>query len=226
MTDKEQPPSIAEQIDADEGLKSKRKMLVVVSLILLALLFSGAKVEEANTFILKISFDNQHGISLLLVLSVIFLLIRYHNYASKYRDLLYKLWSNRLIAHPFFLRANEDGSKLFGLIVDIAPPGFVPEPHSDNDQHSGFAYKCQFPLIRKISYWAENQYPNYESEARVGWRNYLSVLRLEAQYRVNALFSHREHLDILAPYALGMLAIVSYFFNAELQSVLGMLTVR
>jgi hypothetical protein len=48
---------LLEQIDIDQGLASKRKTLTIVSLIMLAMQFSGAKVVEANTFILKLSFS-------------------------------------------------------------------------------------------------------------------------------------------------------------------------
>ena len=75
MTEKKKEPTITELIDQDEGLKSKRKLLTVTSLILLVLTFSGAKVEEANTFILKLKFDNQSGIAILLILAIFFLLI-------------------------------------------------------------------------------------------------------------------------------------------------------
>ncbi len=63
-------------IDRDEGLKAKRKLLIVASCILLALSFSGATIDEANTFIFKIKFTNQNGLGILLVLSIVFLMIR------------------------------------------------------------------------------------------------------------------------------------------------------
>ncbi|WP_180709587.1 hypothetical protein [Vibrio parahaemolyticus] len=37
-------------IDSYEGLKAKRKLLIMASCILLALSFSGATIDEANTF--------------------------------------------------------------------------------------------------------------------------------------------------------------------------------
>ena len=61
---------LTQAIDNDAGLQSKRKLLTVASLILLALSFSGATIDEANTFIFKIKFANQNGLGILLVLSI------------------------------------------------------------------------------------------------------------------------------------------------------------
>jgi len=89
-------------IDLDEGLKAKRKLLTVTSIILLALSFTGAQVQEANTFILKLKFANQNGLGILFVLSILFLMVRYYNYAKPYHDKLYERWTNRLFARPHF----------------------------------------------------------------------------------------------------------------------------
>ncbi|UIL59074.1 hypothetical protein [Vibrio harveyi] len=51
------------QIAADEGLKAKRRNLVMLSAVLIALNFSGAVIKEANTFLFKIEFTDQHGIN-------------------------------------------------------------------------------------------------------------------------------------------------------------------
>lgn len=226
MTKEKAQPTITELIDTDEGLKSKRKLLTITSLILLALTFSGAKVEEANTFILKLKFENQNGIAILLVLSTIFLLLRYHNYASKYHRLCHEAWINRLNKEPIFLNVNPYDSTVDGLVCKRSPKGFDPEACHRNKYDWRFSYKCQFPLVRKIQYWAHDEYAMNNAEVRVGWKNYLKVVRLEIKYRYAAFFSNREQLDILAPYALGFCAIFSYFYHSELQIILNMLAVK
>jgi len=226
MVEKEKEPTITELIDQDEGLKSKRKLLTITSLILLALTFSGAKVEEANTFILKLKFDNQSGIAILLVLATIFLLIRYHNYASKYHRLCHEAWINRLNKEPFFYIVNSYDSTVNGLVSNISPKGYEPEECHNNQYDWRFSYKCQFPLIRKIQYWAHDEHTMNRAEVRVGWENYFTVILLELKHRYSAFFSNREQLDILAPYGLGLVAISSYFFTDTLQVILNAFAVK
>ena len=73
---------LKKRIDSDTGLRAKRKYLTIVALLMLGIQFSGAKLEEANTFILKFSFSHQNGIAFLLLMSILFLLVRYYNYAA------------------------------------------------------------------------------------------------------------------------------------------------
>jgi hypothetical protein len=52
------------------------------------------------------------------------------------------------------------------------------------------------------------------------------VYRLELKYQLPSFFTHRENLDILAPYVLGVVAILSYFFHEQLQVALTFLSVK
>ena len=60
-------------IDEDQGLKSKRNILVVVSIVMIVLNCSGAVIQEANTFIFKISFTNHVGLSQFMAVAIVFL---------------------------------------------------------------------------------------------------------------------------------------------------------
>ncbi|MGE8351167.1 MAG: hypothetical protein ACN6P5_11510, partial [Pseudomonas protegens] len=84
-------------MDEDAGFKSKRRALTFVSLLLLALVVSGAEIKEANTFIFKIEFTNHVGLRYLLVLAVLSCLFRYYAYSEKYNAQLFKFWSDRLL---------------------------------------------------------------------------------------------------------------------------------
>jgi len=223
----EQPKqlTITEQIDADEGLMSKRKLLTVTSLILLALSFSGAKVEEANTFILKLSFENQHGISVLLVLAVFFLSIRYFNYAKPYHRQLYELWSSRMLADSYFILHDPHGGDPVGLIVEKEPKDLNVEEVRYEGGGMSCSYKCSRIFTRALSYSVWNRHEEYEIDVNVGREHYLQCLRLEAGYQFESFFSYRENLDIQAPYLLAVLSILSYFFNEQLQLVLNLLSV-
>ncbi|WP_447074290.1 hypothetical protein [Vibrio alginolyticus] len=217
---------LTESIDSDEGLQSKRKLLTVASLTLLALSFSGATIDEANTFIFKIKFANQNGLGILLVLSIIFLMVRYYNYAKPYHDKLYSIWSGRLVnSHYFYSRSPHDDQDA-GIVADSRCSELDARLTEDvrRWEHN---YKCGLPFTRYIvHYWGYN---DHEDEDRMdsvniyvhfGLKVYLVSLWLEAKEQVTSFFTHRENLDILAPYMLGSLAIVSYYFNAELMDLL------
>lgn len=173
MAEKKAELSITQQIDADEGLKSKRKLLVFASLVLLALSVSGAKIEEANTFVFNIKFENQSGIGVLLVLSILFLMVRYYNYARPYHSQLYKLWSDRMLKHPYFLSHDYHIDDFSGLVVEKAPKesrlADLPHAHGhiDEDGHD-WAYKSNSPFIRRIRYYWHDQHDDHERLVFVG----------------------------------------------------------
>lgn len=216
-------PTITELIDGDEGLKSQRKVLTITSLILLALTFSGAKVEEANTFILKLKFENQNGIVVLLVLAIMFLLIRYYNYAKPYHEKLFREWSGRMLKEPYFYLPCHHSDTITGLVHDLAPKN-VKADQLDPWKWYTFNYEIGF-IKRGIRFSWTDQHDSYHEFVSVGWKNYLSVLTYEVRYRIKRYFNHRENLDILAPYFLGVLAISSYFLHEQLNSILSALSV-
>lgn len=222
---------LTKAIDDDKGLQSKRRLLTIVSLILLALSFSGATIAEANTFIFKLSFTNQNGLGILLVLSIIFLMIRYYNYAKPYHDKLYNLWTKRLLSQPFFFcyipHEPEDAS---GLVADSRHEEIGYRLREDGFNWS-YTYKCKWFFRRYIVHeWGSYQHEDDDNSdlaniySKFGLRAYLKALRLEAIEQFRSFFTHRENLDILAPYMLGCLAIASYYFNAELMDLLKFMT--
>jgi hypothetical protein len=221
------PLTLTQRIDADEGLKSKRKLLTVVSLILLAIAFSGAKVVEANTFIMKISFTNQNGIAYLLLLSILFLMIRYFNYARPYHDELYKLWTERMLNNHYFYSRHPFEDEVAGLIMSKIPDAINIEAIRYEGGSFNFEYSCSWLFVRKFTYsWADSKEADYEMKSiRVGWENYIYVLALEAKYQVSSFFTHRENLDILAPYLLGAFSIISFIYNKQIIEILKGFTV-
>lgn len=221
MVEKNVPPTITEQIDADAGLKYQRKLLIATSLIILVLSFSGATIGEANTFILKLEFENEYGISILLCLGVAFLLLRYYNYAYKYHQQLHELWSDRLIRDPFFIDQEFETGEHYGYLVDMEPKGFSVEAFRYEDTEWSYHYVCRPILRRKIAYSWNNQHEYGSTEhVNIEWKNYPKILGLEAKYQFKCLVTHRENLDILSPYFLAFLAMLSYVFKEELKCVL------
>lgn len=216
------PLTLTQRIDADEGLKPKRKLLTVVSLILLAIAFSGAKVVDANTFIMKISFTNQNGIACLLLLSIAFLMIRYYNYARPYHDELYKAWTTRMLDAPFFYATHPYEDEVAGLVMARVPKCINIDSIRYENGSFQFQYKCSWLFVRELSYtWSDSREDEYQKiDVRVGWRHYFQVLFFETKYQAFSFFTHRENLDILAPYILGCFSILSFIFNKEMIEIL------
>lgn len=214
-------------IDSDEGLQSKRKLLVMVCVTFLALNLSGATLEEANTFIFKITFSNYAGLSYLFVAGVIFLTLRYYSYAQDHQSKLYDLWSGRLLAdYKVFIYDHED-EEVRGLLGNAIKVYGGDEPGiRDAKYHiSGF-------FQRSICYPSEGMddvrgpysYTEYISLSKFNekWRpkHYLWLLILELKYQLEATFKYRESLDLLAPYLLSISAIVSYILKSRILSLL------
>ncbi len=216
---------IVADIDSDEGLKSKRKSLTVASVTLLALSFSGATIEEANTFIFKIKFPEHNGLGILLVLAIFCLMVRYYNYAVVYHEKLYERWSQRLLNHPSVYYVCPHSDALYGYMAKHLP---VNDDYVRHYQIS-WSYKCRFPFRRSVVFrWTDNysveQVASWNIRRKSGFKVYLHVLWLEAKEQSSSFLRHRENLDILAPYVLGCLAIGSYFFKMDLMDLLLFLT--
>jgi hypothetical protein len=215
---------LKKRIDSDTGLRAKRKHLTIVAIIMLGIQFSGAKLEEANTFILKFSFAHQNGIAFLLLMAILFLLVRYYNYASPYHDELFKKWSDRLLHEPLLYSYCPHSTEQTGLIIDIAENklniNMETIKHSEYDTLD-WEYKCRLLFVRYIIYSIGNRHETYTETINlfknVSIRNYLKILSYEFKYQLSSFFIHRENLDILAPYLLALSAMCSYFYADKIQ---------
>jgi hypothetical protein len=224
------PVTLIQRIDADEGLKAKRKLLTVVSLILLAIAFSGAKVVEANTFIMKITFTNQNGISYLLLLSIAFLMIRYYNYARPYHDELYNAWTKRMCEKTLYVNHAVDDHYIPGLMTHLSPDELCYESCKRSSYgfwHYSYAYK--WLILREIKFFWSNDGESHNQEvvsllSKTSPWDYFKLLVLESKYQMTSFFTHRENLDILSPYLLGCFSILSFIFNKEIIEILKGLT--
>ncbi|MEZ9860527.1 hypothetical protein AB4381_18860 [Vibrio splendidus] len=222
MTKEVDTKSFIDRFDADDKLTAKGKVLTTVSLVLLALEASGATMKEANTFIFKIEFAHQNNIAYLLLAAVIYLTVRYRNYAKPYHNELFLLWSERMMKNKdvFHYSHREEAVKgLLGQAFDLCggdEPGI---------QHSSYAVSGF--LRRGINYpavwrgesgegeWIEEYYDEYFSLLSFNkkWTvsKYIRLLSTEFKYRLSAFVNDREHLDILSPYMFSVLAILSVF---------------
>jgi len=216
--------------DNDQGLASKRKWLVNASAILLAISFSGAKIEEANTFIFKIEFTHQDGLGTLLAFTIMFFMIRYYSYAKPYQDQLYAIWTERLVSRPYFYLYCQYSDGISGVVPDSRPSKIKGE-YNDNVRDWSFRYICGWPFFRFIEHkWIDLECGGDIQQSAVniynnlGLKVYSKCLCLEAREQIKSVFIHRENLDILLPYFIGGFAVASHFFNSQLLLVLKLIT--
>lgn len=217
---------LSAKLDSDKGLAKSRKYLMFISLILLALVFSGATVTEANTFLFKLEFTNVGGIQNLLMLSIAFLLVRYYSNASNYHEAVYKDWTNRLLKNDSFYYVCEHSDVESGYLVDIAPDyvGFNdPSFAYDNNEHADWSFHINLLLNAQIQFDLHTQHGHVNND-RVylfqpkhplkSFKAFVLVFKtwLEAQSK------HPESLEIYAPYFIAFLAVGLCIFQQSLGS--------
>ncbi|WP_211829258.1 PQ-loop repeat-containing protein [Kistimonas asteriae] len=201
------------KIDEDEGLQGKRKSLVGLSILMLAINFTGATFKEANTFIFKIEFTNQSGLSYFLLLAVAFLLIRYYTYAHHYHEELYKLWSSRMLRDRKIFYYHYEAESVNGLLANAINVCGGDEPGIQASKyHITGIFKRG--LLYPTSHHHEDGIEEYEELISLtnftnDWRraDYLKLLAYEFKYQFTAFFKYRENLDLVGPYLLGIAAL-------------------
>ncbi len=213
----EEKSDIAKAIDSDENFRSKKRVVVILSIILLALVFTGAEIKEANTLIFKIDFKNQSGLGWFMFSAIIVSLLRYNNYARPYKDQLYSLWSNRLLGRPEIYYVHPVIDEPEGYEIELFPKDyeyFLKKDHAEIYT----AYVCRFPFRRYFEYeYGENMCENLERVSL--WSNkkiYFHVLWLEFKERIKTLTGHREFLDVYSPYFLASTAIFLFIIKDKI----------
>ncbi len=202
------------KLDTDEGLQGKRKLLVGLSILMLAINFTGAVFKEANTFIFKIEFTNQSGLSYFLLLAVLFLLIRYYTYAHHYHEELYKLWSSRMLRDRKILHYHYEAERVDGLLMHAINVWGGDEPGIQASKYH-ITGLFQRGLLYPTEHHHEDGIEEYEelislTNFKDGWRkrDYIKLLGYEFKYQFTAFFKYRENLDLVGPYLLGVSALI------------------
>ncbi|WP_419534747.1 hypothetical protein [Endozoicomonas sp.] len=214
------------KLDEDEGLQSKRKLLVGLSILMLVINFTGAVFKEANTFIFKIEFTNQSGLSYFLILAVFFLLIRYYTYAHHYHEELYKLWSSRMLTDRKIFHYHYRDEIIEGLLGKAVNVFGGDEPGIQESKYHitglfqrGLAYPTEHHHEDGVEEYDELiSLTNFKDD----WRkiHYLKLLAYEFKYQFTAFFKYRENLDLVGPYILGIAALILTIWKLKLFSSL------
>lgn len=213
---------LSQKIADDTGLAKSRKYLVFVSLILLALTFSGAKITEANTFLFKLTFTNSEGIIDLLLLCIAFLVIRYYSHAAKYHKAIYEDWTSRLLEHEYFYYRCEHSDGESGYLVEIAPnyAGYNDDDFRYGDEHENrkVTFHANWFLNAQVQYDFFNRHGHMKDQKVYLFRfstlfATCKALWLVHKVWVDAQFRYRESLGIYAPYLIFLIAASSAVLN-------------
>jgi len=212
-------------MDEDKAFQSKRKALIFVSLLLLALVASGAQIKEANTFIFKIEFAYHEGLRYLLVAAVVVCMLRYYSYSESYNNHLFSIWTGRLLSDYAVYHFDPEGPCTSGL-AGSKPAIYVGDKYDvDNPKYrkDGFfkrsigfrtteidEYRGQVYFDR---YFSLNEYDDQWSK-----QDFRKLLRVEFKYRIQALLKHRETLDLWSPYLLAVSSLVVFGLQIALHS--------
>jgi len=220
MVDKEQV-NYRNLIDDDEGLQSKKKILSILSILLIAINFTGAKFQEANTFIFKIEFTNQDGLSHLLLLSVVFSLIRYFSHAHVYHEELRALWCARLLKDKLKVLYGPDYScsDCRGFLAPAIDVCIDDEPGVKDSSYviTGlFQREIQYPSVYRDED-GRNETTDVIKLTKFNdkWKrkDFFKLLLIENKYQFSGIIKYRENLDLLGPYVLGVSALLLTLFS-------------
>ncbi len=227
MIDKE-PNSLTlkERIDADKGLKSKRVILTALSLVLLAVTFTGAVIEKANTFIFEINFKHTEELSLLIASAIFFLLIHYYSYARKYHQELTEMWKKDFRADDHINYECGSG-ECFGLMADIAPDEYKDGHYYANEYKWDASYTSKFLILRYFIFTKHDVQHGIDVECDkvniltdIGVKGYLIALWTEFKHKLLGFVRYSENLDVKFPYLLGLISLASLVYQEQLQSLL------
>jgi len=223
-----------EQMKTDDEFKSKRNQLTIISILLMAMSLSDAQIKEANTFIFKIEFSNTHAFGWLVLLGVIVLTIRYYSVAFKYHRQLFKMWADELIKDYRVLTYHYDHkeTRLYvphGLLTKMNEEALSMDLTHDEYEKKiiDLEYRVNGILKRVVCYHIN--VGDYIDNVRVDLNKYSDswtkhdfreILKIEIEYRFNALFRRTEQLDILLPYIISLLAILSFVFKHQIINLL------
>ncbi|MNZ02308.1 hypothetical protein D3C78_189480 [compost metagenome] len=221
-----------ESMNEDSDLRAKRKLLIIISVLLMAMSVSGATLLEANTFIFKIGFSNTEGLGYLLFIGNLTLTVRYYSVAYQYHVKLYDMWANEMISDSqVFGYTCDDDHYIYprGLLskIEVFSKGFNEFQRPEENELHKFVLKYEVSglFMRAVSY--ECDMGEYHKIERVslssfgngwGYRDFFKILKFELKYQSNALFRRAEYLEILLPYIISILSMLSFIFKTNIQA--------
>ena len=226
----EKEDSLTDKMKKDSDFQSKRKQLIIVSILLMAMSLSDASLKEANTFIFKIDFSNSAAFGWLVFVGVIVLMIRYYSFAFKYHSYLYDVWANAMMQDRRVFVYYYDDEKT----NDYIPRGLLSKlkDHSCSSRIGGHVferyklepkYKINGILKRGITYDYDSGFDiTIEdvslNEFNENWtrKDLYNLLKIEFEHQKNAVLQQPEYLDISLPYLIASLSLISFIFKHQI----------
>ncbi|MCF5901534.1 hypothetical protein [Aeromonas veronii] len=231
----EKEDSLTDKMKKDSEFQSKRKQLIVVSILLMAISLSDAQLKEANTFIFKIDFSNTAAFGWMMFFGVIVLIIRYYSFAFKYHSYLYDVWANAMMKDRRVLVYYFDDNS-----CDYIPHGLLSKlkDHSCSSNIDGHSfekykvepkYKVNGILKRGITYDYDSGYDITTEEVNLNefharWtkRDLYELLKVEFEHQKDAIFRRPEYLDISLPYFIATLSLICFIFKYQILYLLAL----
>ncbi|MDA5563300.1 hypothetical protein PJK54_06440 [Cobetia sp. MMG027] len=205
------------KMDDDKGFLYHRRLLLIFSTILLALSIGGASILEANTFIFKIKFTNPDGLNYIIVGTVVYFILRYYAYAEEYRKHLVKLTFSRMMNDYRVFSYDSRNESIRGLLGKKIELWVGDEPGVLD------AIYIVSGVFRRSILYESNAVDEEEGEYLVNvciclneysgdWRrkDFIKLLSYELKYTLASIFKHREYLDVMFPFLLSIISVVSF----------------
>lgn len=223
----------------DNRFISARKHLIILSILFLTINVSAARLLEANTFIFKVSFENSAGLNVILFFGVIVLTVRYFSAAYIYHDKLFGLWTNDMLSdRAMILSYREvDGTTFASGEYKKVIQGFLVKHQELNElltlnleqssRDLTFSYFSKGLSKRHIycASWGDSEINKpIKLEVQSGkWtrKDYLWFLIIESKYQMLSFFKRHESLEILLPYLLSVVSLLSFLFTARGSLLIG-----
>jgi hypothetical protein len=227
-----------DKIDKDAGLKSKRRSLILTSLMLIIICWTGATIKEFSGLVAKIEVANAESVRYLLLISIAYLMMRYFAYAKTYHSQLRAFWVSRFmkdkrVFYHYINQRDMEDQNIEGLLGRAANIWVGEEPSI-----SGMRYENHKTLWlpffgRKITYLTKsNNCDGHPEDPRSNvvevedineiiltkftktWKlsDYFKLIVIEYSYVLKSYTHHREYFDLMGPYIFGLIATLSYFY--------------
>ncbi|WP_439829618.1 hypothetical protein [Aeromonas caviae] len=226
----EKEDSLTDKMKKDSEFQSKRKQLIVVSILLMAMSLSDANLKEANSFIFKIDFSNSAAFGWMVFFGVIVLMIRYYSFAFKYHFYLFEVWADDMMrdyrVFGYHMPEDDPGEYyphgLFSKLKNHSCSRSIAHYDFERDRIKP-TYKAHGFFKRTLHYDVHNPYEPETHAVNLNkfdenWtmKDYLKMINIEIKYQSNALFRQPEYLDISLPYFIATLSLLSFIFKYQI----------
>ncbi len=221
----EQNLKAIDKIVENSEFKSKRNLLMIISIVFIAMNVTGANLVEANTFIFKVTFTNTLGLGYLFFASVITLMLRYYSIAYQYQRQFFQLWSGAMLTdyRVFEYKLGEGNFILRGLLKKRREFQFLIDIEDYDKDRLVLRYIVNGVFKRKVAYRKNNVGIDFEQEFSLnefssGWtrRDLFNLFKIEIKYQLTFFFRRPEWLEIQLPYFIGFLSLLSFIFKSNI----------